>query len=132
MKKFIASIVAFSPLVAFAQNTVKITDANTLANKLVNLANMFTYLLIAAAVIFIIWNVVVYLIKGGSDEEERKKASSSILWGIVGLFIILSIWGLVNILMNTFKTDIVPQTIPQVQNVNGGNMPSDTVIFRNQ
>ncbi len=127
MKKFIASIVAFSPLVAFAQgigsNITPVTDVNSLTNKLIGLGNIFTYLLIAAAVLFIIWNVVVYLIKGG-EEGARSKAGLSILWGVVGLFIILSIWGLVNILMNTFKTTAPATTIPQVQNVNNGNIPT--------
>ncbi len=123
MKKIIASIVAFSPLMALAQVTTNITDVNSLATKLRDLGNLFTYLLIAAAVIFIIWNVVFYLIKGG-EEDARKKASSSILWGVVGLFIILSIWGLVNILMNTFRTQTGNTQIPQVQNVNNGLLPS--------
>jgi len=123
MKKIIALVAVFSPVIAFAQ-TSAITDVNSLSNKLIGLGNLFTYLLIAAAVIFIIWNVVIYLIKGGSDEEARKKASSSILWGIVGLFVILSIWGLVNILMNTFRTTAPNNTIPQVQNVNNGNIPT--------
>ena len=130
MKKIIAIALAFTPFVALAQTSTSINNVNNLADKLVSLGNMFTYLLIAAAVIFIIWHVVIYLIKGGSDEEARGKASSSILWGVVGLFIILSIWGLVNILMNTFRTTPVAQQIPQVQNVNGGNIPYDPSIPR--
>ena len=128
MKKIIASIVAFSPVVAFAQTTAPITDANTLSNKLINLGNMFTYLLIAAAVIFIIWNVVIYLIKGG-EEGARSKAAMSILWGIVGLFVILSIWGLVNILLNTFSTRPPNNAISQVQNVNNGSIPTDATNY---
>lgn len=120
MKKIIATIVAFTPVMAFAQTTIK--NVNDVATRLRDLGNLFTYLLIAAAVIFIIWNVVVYLIKG-SEEDARKKAASSILWGVVGLFIILSIWGLVNILMNTFHTETGNNQIPQVQNVNNGALP---------
>jgi hypothetical protein len=36
--------------------------------------------------------------------EERAAHRSSILWGLVGLAVILSIWGLVAILRNTFNT----------------------------
>ena len=122
MKKIIATIVAFMPVVAFAQ-TSAITDVNSLSNRLIGLGNMFTYLLIAAAVIFIIWNVVIYLIKGG-EEGARTKAGQSILWGVVGLFVILSIWGLVNILLNTFRTTPPTNSIPQVQNVNNGTIPT--------
>ena len=123
MKKIIALIVTFSPVVAFAQ-TSAIIDANSLSNRLIGLGNMFTYLLIALAVIFIIWNIVMYFIKGSSDETARSKAGQSILWGIVGLFVILSIWGLVNILMNTFRTTAPTNSIPQVQNVNNGAIPT--------
>ncbi len=122
MKKIIAIVFAFTPVVAFAQLT-QITDANTLFERLIGLGNMFTYLLIAAAVIFIIYNVVVYFIKGNAESEARGKAAGSILYGIVGLFVILSIWGLVNILVNTFNTRPTNIPIPQVQNINNGNAP---------
>ena len=122
MKKFIASLTFAFPAIALAQ-TQAITDVNSLSTKLVNILNLVTYFLVALAVIFIIWNVIMFLIKGGSNEEERKKAISSIISGIVGLFIILSIWGLVNILMGTFRTTPGNTRIPQVQNVNQGDIP---------
>ncbi len=125
MKKIIAAALAFAPVVALAQNTVvpvAITDANTLSQTLINLGNMFTYLLVAVAVIFIIWNVVWYMVKG-NDPEARGKAGQSIMWGIVGLFIILSIWGLVGILTGTFRTRTPSTAIPQIQQVINGNIP---------
>lgn len=120
MKKIIASIVSFAPALALAQ-TAPITDVNSLSTKLINLGNLFTYLLMAAAVIFIIWNIVKYLIAGG--EEDRSAALKNFIWGIVGLFLIISIWGIVNILLNTFRTTPPPTTIPQVQNINNGRIP---------
>jgi len=108
MKKIIAVTLTFAPIVAFAQN--KINDVNELSNRAVQIGNLFTGLLISLAVIFIIWNVVMYLIKSG-DEEARSKAGKSILSGIVGLFIILSIWGLVNILTNSFSTTNTVQEV---------------------
>lgn len=113
MKKLIALALSLAPLSAFAQ---QITDANGLTSKISNLGNTFVTLLISFAVIYIIWNVVRYLIAGG--EEDRKKGGMGILWGVVGLFVILSIWGLVAILTNTFSTsnnvpqDKFPKVIP--------------------
>jgi hypothetical protein len=118
MKKIISFIaVAFVPSLALAQTTI-ITDANSLTQKLIDLSNVFIYLLISLGVIFVIWNVVMYLIRSGSDEEGRKKAQGHILWGLVGLAVILSIWGLVNILTNTFRTMPTTQPIPQASNSN--------------
>jgi bacteriorhodopsin len=112
MKKLIVSIATFLPAVAFAQ---PITDVNSLTYKLTNIGNTFIQILIAFAVIWIIYNVVRYIIK--SDSEDRKPIGMSILYSIVGLFVILSIWGLVRILTNTFRTDTTAPTnqFPQVQ-----------------
>jgi hypothetical protein len=101
MKKFIATLVSLVPVIASAQ---VINDVNSLTLKLTNLGNTFIQILIAFAVIWIIYNVVRFLIVGADNEEKRKAARQSILWGIVGLFVILSIWGLVRILTNTFRT----------------------------
>lgn len=99
MKKFISALVPFLPSVAFAQT---ITDVNTLSYKITNLGNLVIEFLIGFAVIFIIYNVVRFITTSG---EGRGEYRTSILWGIVGLFVILSIWGLVRILTNTFRTD---------------------------
>ena len=113
MKKIIFALVPFLPAVASAQ---AITDVNTLTYKLTNLGNTFIQILIAFAVIYIIYNVVRFIVSGSSD-EKRKEYQNGILWGIVGLFVILSIWGLVRILTNTFRTDTTAPTnqYPRVQ-----------------
>lgn len=100
MKKLIATLAVLAPSVAFAQQAV--VDVNSLSQKITGIGNTVIGILIALAVIFIIYNVVQFIIKAGSD--DRKTYQSAILWGIVGLFVILSIWGLVNILSGTFNT----------------------------
>ena len=107
MKKTLATIIALAPSLVFAQSNA-ITDVNSLTAKLTNLGNTFIQLLIAFAVIWIIYNVVRYIMK--ADSDDRKPIGNAILWGIVGLFIILSIWGLVRILSNTFRTDSTAPT----------------------
>lgn len=117
MKKLIALTLALAPLSAFAQ---EITNLDGLTTKATNIGTVAVTLLISFSVIWIVVNVVRYLIAGG--EDDRKKGGMAILWGIVGLFLILSIWGLVAILKNTFSTDnnvkrdqfpqiLVPETV---------------------
>ncbi|MBU6426986.1 hypothetical protein KGQ27_01975 [Patescibacteria group bacterium] len=124
MKKLIAAIISFSPALAMAQ-TAPITDVNSLTYKLIGIGNVILYLLIAAAVIFIVWNIVMVLIKG-SDPEAKSGAWKNVGWGVVGLAIILSIWGLVNILTNTFRTTPTYQAIPNIgNNVSNGGIPAN-------
>ena len=102
MKKTIVTLISLLPGIALGQTVI--TDANSLVAKLTSLGNVATTILIALAVIYIIWHTVQFIMNA-SNEEERAKNRTGILWGIVGLAIILSIWGLVALLTNTFKTD---------------------------
>jgi hypothetical protein len=125
MKKFIIAFVSFSPLVAFAQtiapsgvNPSSISNATTLAQRLTYLFDVAIDVLIALAVLWIIVSVVVWLVSTG---ENKTKYRTNALWGIVGLAVILCIWGLVHILTSTFNTannglnaNEIP-TVPQIQ-----------------
>ncbi len=100
MKK-ILTILAFSlPAVAYAQ---QVTDITSLSYKLTNIGNNILVLLISFAVIYIVFRVVQFIMAG--EAEKRAEIRTSILWGIVGLAIIVSIWGLVKILTNTARVD---------------------------
>ena len=103
MKKIIASIAVLAPSIAFAQ-TRPITDVNSLTQKLTGIGNTVIGILIAIAVIYIIYNTLMFIINA-SDPEKRKASQSGIIWGVVGLAVILSIWGLVAILTGTFSTN---------------------------
>jgi hypothetical protein len=129
MKKFIASLISvlsLAPAFAFAQTTIaptgvnpsSISDATTLAQRLTYLFDIAIDVLIALAVLWIIVSVVRWIVDSG---EDKNKYRDNALWGIVGLAIILCIWGLVHFLTNTFNTannglnaQEIP-TVPQIQ-----------------
>jgi Kef-type K+ transport system membrane component KefB len=112
MKKILATLAVLTPAIASAQ---AITDVNSLTYKLTNIGNVVIEILIAVAVIYIIILAVRYIM-AGENADARKEIGKGILWGIVGLFVILSIWGLVRILTNTFRTDTNAPTsqFPQI------------------
>ncbi len=122
MKKLITLALTLLPTIALAQ---PLTDINSIAAKATNIGTLVVTLVVAFAVIWIIVNIVKYIIAGG--EDERKAGRMNVLWGVIGLFLIFSIWGLVNILRKSFQTDnnvnlesdinkLVPQRIPYVPN----------------
>lgn len=119
MKKFIAFLIALSPSLVVAQ---PIDNINLLAQKATNLGNLFVGLAISLAVIWIIVNVIRYLIAGG--EEDRKKGGFAILYGVVALFVILSIWGLVYILKNSFTFSRNTAPVQEINKI----IPPPTVV----
>ena len=64
----------------------------------------------AFAIIFFITGVIKYVINA-DNETKRKEGGKFILWGIIALFAMLSVWGLVAVLGNTFG---VETAIPQL------------------
>lgn len=56
--------------------------------------------LIALGLIYFIWGVVRYVI--GGEEETKKKGREAMIYGIIGLAVIVGVWGLVNVITNTF------------------------------
>ena len=60
-------------------------------------------LIIAAAVVYIVWGAFTMI----RSEEKREEGKKVVLYGIIGLFVMVSIWGFVNILTNTFGTKTV-------------------------
>lgn len=119
MKKIIAFIIASSPALAFAQ---QLNNINDVATKATNIGNLIIQLAIALSVVWIIISIVRYFVAGG--EDERKAGGWRVFYGVLALFLILSIWGLVNLLRNSFtfgRTD-VPRT--EINNINLPPPPS--------
>ncbi|MDE2037964.1 MAG: hypothetical protein KGI69_01930 [Patescibacteria group bacterium] len=101
MKKAIAAIALLAPSAAFAQTPIN--NVSSLTVTLTNIGTTVISVLIALGVIWIVWNAVQFIMNA-DNEEKRKEKGLAMLWGIVGLFVILSIWGLVAILTGTFTT----------------------------
>ena len=58
-------------------------------------------LILALALLVFLWGLVKYMYKGDND-AERTKGKNFMAFGIVGLFVMVSVWGLVGILTGTF------------------------------
>lgn len=78
---------------------------------ILDILSVVVVLLIALAVVFFLYGILKYITSGG-DEERRKEGSKLMLFGIIGLFVMISFWGIVKILVNTFDLDDGPPDVP--------------------
>ena len=69
--------------------------------------------IIALAVVIFLWGVLKFIMAAG-DEKKRGEGRDSIIWGLIGITIMVSIWGLVKILTDTLNLDNTIPTIPQL------------------
>ncbi len=65
--------------------------------------------LFSLAVVGFIWGIIQYFLNP-ENEEKRKKGKSFMIWGLITLFVMISMWGIVNLFSNTLgiKT-LIPQ-----------------------
>jgi hypothetical protein len=105
MKKFIIVVSSFLPSLALAQafqTTLDTTDGTIggIMATVFQIINFLVPIFIAAGVAFFIYAVIRYM--AAKDEEQKATYKGTMVYAIIGLFVITSIWGLVAVLNNTF------------------------------
>lgn len=71
-------------------------------------------LLMVLAFLYFVWGLVEF-IRQAEDEGAREQGRQRMIWGVVGLFAIVSVWGLVNVLVETFNLDNTIPTPPSLR-----------------
>lgn len=92
-------------LSALAVPVVSFAATSTLKDLIALIAgylNQALALLMGFAVLMFVYYIVQYFIRpiGG---EERTEALKYLMWSLIGFFVIVSFWGIVNILLTTFN-----------------------------
>ena len=105
---FVPSAVAFSPLVALAQGEGIFNILNLVGNVIVGLIPI----ILGLAVLMFLIGVFRYVVANG--EDDKAKGRQFMIWGIVGLFVMVSVWGLVNLLSDTLRLNNVTPQSPRI------------------
>jgi len=114
-------VLGLAPVVVLAQTgtitvckSTSLTTINDILCKISQILGAIVPVLIALGVVYFVWGVISYVIAG--DEEAKKKGRDRIIFGIIGLAVIVGVWGLVRILTRTFgldnSTTITLPTVP--------------------
>lgn len=107
----LAATTAFLPALASAA-----TLLNTLA-----LANVFLNaligLFITLAIVVFFWGLIKYLMSVG---EEKSAGLQTMFWGVIAIFVMVSIWGIIRLLQSTFQVTSTDPVIPKGIQINTG------------
>jgi hypothetical protein len=106
-------------------STPSVSGIAGLLLKFQQILNAIVPVLVALGVVFFVWGVVQYVIAGG--EEAKKKGKDRIIYGLIGFAVIVGLWGLVNIVVNTFGlSGATPPSLSSVTDVNATDiLPSN-------
>ncbi|MDD5152981.1 MAG: pilin [Candidatus Pacebacteria bacterium] len=61
------------------------------------------YLLLAGAVVYFLWGIYKF-VAGQNNEENQEEGKKHMVWGIVGLVIMVSVWGILNFIQSTLTS----------------------------
>ncbi|OJI08685.1 MAG: hypothetical protein COV08_03290 [Candidatus Vogelbacteria bacterium CG10_big_fil_rev_8_21_14_0_10_49_38] len=101
-----------------------ITLQSLIGDVLATFINPLFPILVGFALILFMWGLVKYLKGGLGDKKDLDGAKSLMLWGVIVLFVMVSVWGFVKILQQTFFGDDPPITPPNIPQFNGNSNPN--------
>lgn len=85
------------PSLAFAATASTIQDV---LRNVGNIIKVATPIVISLALLGFFWGIALYVFQSG-EPEKRKKGLSLMIWGVVALFVMLSVFGIINALQLT-------------------------------
>ncbi|MCK9352135.1 MAG: hypothetical protein WCT49_02795 [Candidatus Paceibacterota bacterium] len=88
-----------------------VTDFRSLMQLFLSLLGTFMSLLYAAAFVAFFWGIVQYIFNT-EDSKKRAEATNWMVWSVVALFVMVTLWGIVGLLSRTFG--LTPNVIPQL------------------
>lgn len=93
-KALIVTAVALMPFVASAQLQNVITN---IVNPIGQIINLLIPIVFALAMLYFFWGLAQYILNSG-DEAKKEEGRNKMIWGIVALFVMAAVWGLVRFL----------------------------------
>ncbi len=112
-KVAVAAVMLAAPVAAFAQQLSNLKD---LATSSLSVLNTVITIVFVLAILVFGWGVVKY-ITSANDATKEKEARQFLWWGVIGIFVLASVFGLVKFLGSSLNVD-----------QNGGNINIPKVI----
>ena len=85
------------------------------------------FLLFGIAFIIFIWGIVEFL-RDSDSEDGRKKGWANITWGLIGMVIMIGVFGIINIIAGTLGID-VPDEIDDLGDTMGDIDPGNPDVI---
>lgn len=111
IKYILPTLAVLMPELVFASNMTLKDLLGVIAGYL----DLGLKVLMGFAVLMFVYNIVQLFIKPSGD--DRAEAKQYLLWSVIGFFVILSFWGIVNVFMGTFSLDNNAPTINTINNI---------------
>jgi len=110
------SLVFLIPLFAFAAEP-DLGWFEELISQIGDIVGAMIPVAIAIGLLYFIWGLVQYIANSG-DDGARQEGKNKMIWGIVALFVMVAVWGIVTLLGDILNVDVGKQ-LNQLPTING-------------
>lgn len=106
MKKFTGALaLSLMPVLAFAQGPqFDISGFESLLTTIGGMIQTAIPFVAALALLFFFYGLAMFILSAG-DDDKREEGKSIMFWGVIALFVMASIWGIIQVLGGLFGVD---------------------------
>jgi uncharacterized membrane-anchored protein len=107
-------VVSLFPVIAFAQ----LDGVMRLIQNLGIILDILTVLVVGIALLVFFWGLVRFIFRIGGDEKAIEEGRKLMIWGVIALFVMMSVWGLTNFIYRNLipGESLLAPPIPLLQN----------------
>lgn len=80
----------------------KPTDFRTLVDLFINIINLLIPLIAGLSVLVFFWGLAQFIFRVAGDEKEIENGKNLMFYGILGLFVMFSVWAILSLLVSDF------------------------------
>jgi hypothetical protein len=118
LKKFLKFSLFFGLLLPKVGYGAFFTKTNSLLGSFLNILDSALPILFSLALLLFFWGVAGYIWSEGNAKEDSKKI---MFWGIIALFVMTAVWGLVAVIQQSLLGNNNPQNMKIPSFGNGGS-----------
>lgn len=116
LKSIVATSAVFAlPLITLAGQTTGNDGIKHLISTAGGIIQALIPIVIGLGVLVFLWGVLKYVLN--SSDAGKAEGRTFMLWGIIALFVMVSVWGLVNILRDSLNLNPATPTAPAIPKV---------------
>jgi TRAP-type mannitol/chloroaromatic compound transport system permease small subunit len=79
-----------------------LTKTREILDSIQGIVNILIPIAFALAILFFFWGIAKYIWSSGTAKEDSKKI---MIWGVIAIFVMTSIWGIVNFIGGSLGLD---------------------------
>ncbi len=99
-----SALVLYTPPKVFADDDPDFRYFRQFAFEGLTLVDVLLGLVVTLALLALFWGIALMIFRAG-DETARAQGKQVIIWGVIGLFVVFTVWGLIALLQQIFNVD---------------------------